>query len=214
MLSDKNQIVGVQGLAGTGKSYALQQTKRLLQEQDYNMVALAPYGTQVGNLRRDGIHAKTVASQLTATQTHRLDSQLGEKTVVVIDEAGVIPVRQMEQLLRTLQPSSARIVLLGEPAQTKAIEAGRAFALMQEHGMKTALMGDIQRQQNEQLKRAVELAATGQSRQSLEHIEHVLEISDHVTTLKNGQQTRDGTPRYEAIAKEYVALSKTQQAQD
>lgn len=132
-----------QGLAGTGKSYALQQTQKMLNERGYKMIALAPYGTQVNNLREDGIEANTVASQLTATETERFQSKLGEKTVAVIDEAGVISVRQMEQLLRRLQPSGSRVVLLGDTAQTKAVEAGRAFALLQEQGMETALMGDI-----------------------------------------------------------------------
>jgi len=72
MLNRKDQIVGVQGLASTGKSYALQQTQKLLNERGYKMVALAPYGTQVNNLREDDIEANTVASQLTATETERL----------------------------------------------------------------------------------------------------------------------------------------------
>ena len=192
MLNGKNQIVGVQGLAGTGKSYALQQTQKLLNERGYKMIALAPYGTQVNNLREDGIEANTVASQLTATETERLQSKLGEKTVVVIDDAGVIPVRQMEQLLRRLQPSGSRVVLLGDTAQTKAVEAGRAFALLQEQGMETALMGDIQRQKSEHLKKAVELAAQGLARESLKHIDKVMEVPDRTVTLETGEIKRAG----------------------
>lgn len=211
MLSEKDQIVGIQGLAGTGKSFALQSTQKLLNEQGFKMVALAPYGAQVINLRKDGIQAKTVASQLTATDKERLESQLGEKTVVVIDEAGVIPVRQMEQLLKQLQPSGARIVLLGDTAQTKAVEAGRAFAMLQENGMKTALMGDIQRQKDEKLKKAVELAATGQAKESLSLIDRVAEIPDKFKEGESGEIERDCTARYETIANEYVALSPADQ---
>ena len=213
ILSEKDQIVGIQGLAGTGKSFALQSTQKLLNERGYNMIALAPYGAQVANLRNDGIQAKTVASQLTATDKQRLESQLGENTVVVIDEAGVIPVRQMEQLLKQLQPSGARIVLLGDIAQTKAVEAGRAFAMLQENGMKTALMGDIQRQKNENLKKAVELAATGQAKESLAFIERVAEIPDKILEdPETGAIERDSSARYETIANEYVSLSSAEQA--
>src|SRR5690625_3800777 len=156
MINGKNQIVGVQGLAGTGKSYALQQTQKLLNERGYKMIALAPYGTYVNNLREDGIEANTVASQLTATETERLQSKLGEKTVVVIDEAG------------------------------------RAFALLQEQGVETALMGDIQRQKSEHLKKAVELAAQGQARESLKHIDKVMEVPDRTGTLETGEIKRAG----------------------
>lgn len=76
------------------------------------MVALALYSTPVADLRCDGIDAKTIASQLTATETQRLESRLGPKAVVVIDEADLIPVRQMGPLLRQLQSSGALAVLL------------------------------------------------------------------------------------------------------
>lgn len=213
MLSGQDQVVGVQGLAGTGKSYALQETKALLEARGYRMIALAPYGAQVANLRQDGIEANTVASMTTATETERLDSKLGEKTVVVIDEAGVIPVREMQKLLHRLQPSGARIVLLGDTGQTKAVEAGRAFALLQEQGMKTALMGDIQRQKSDTLKQAVELAAVGKASASLKVLEdHVVQIDDRITKMDDGTQIRDSSPRYEAIAREYVNLSDSAQA--
>lgn len=213
MLSEKDQIVGIQGLAGTGKSFALQSTQKLLNERGYNMVALAPYGAQVANLRKDGIQAKTVASQLTATDKQRLESQLAENTVVVIDEAGVIPVRQMEQLLKQLQPSGARIVLLGDTAQTKAVEAGRAFAMLQENGMKTALMGDIQRQKDANLKKAVELASTGNAKESLSLLDQVAVIPDKFfKDPETGEVERDSSARYATIASEYVALSAAEQA--
>ena len=212
MLSDKDQIVGIQGLAGTGKSFALQSTQKLLNEQGYTMLALAPYGTQVASLRSDGIEAKTVASQLTATDTDRLTSKLGEKTVVVVDEAGVIPVRQMDQLLAQLQSSGARIVLLGDTGQTQAIEAGRAFSMLQERGMKTAVMGDIQRQKSERLKRAVELAATGKAKESLSLIDRVAVVPDRFSEGVEGR-VRDSSQRYETIAREYTNLSLADQAE-
>src|SRR3546814_3931344 len=47
--------------------------------------------------------ANTVASFLTASDKRRFTETMGEKTVVVIDEAGAIPVRQMEKLLTRIQ---------------------------------------------------------------------------------------------------------------
>jgi len=78
-------------------------------------------------------------------------------------------------------------VLLGDTVQTKAIEAGRASALLQEQGMKTALMNDIQRQKNVRLKCAVELAATGKAKESLSLIDQVVEIPDLVVELETGE---------------------------
>lgn len=128
--TDADQISGIQGLAGTGKSFALQSAQTVLQQHNRALVALAPYGNMVRNLRNDGVQANTVASVLAARDKRSFTDRLGPHTVVVIDEAGVVPVRQMDKLLALIQPTGAKVVLLGDTAQTKAIEAGRAFAMM------------------------------------------------------------------------------------
>ena len=211
MLADTNQIVGIQGVAGTGKSFALQSAQRLLQQRGYSMIALAPYGNQVGNLRADGIPANTVASFLTARDKRRFTENMGPKTVVVIDEAGVIPVRQMNQLLARITATGARVVTLGDTAQTQAVEAGRAFSLLQEQGMKTVVMGDIQRQKSARLRHAVELASTGQASKSLPLLDRIACVEDSFVVGENGTKVRDCSRRYEAIAREYIALGEVEQ---
>lgn len=210
--TDADQISGIQGLAGTGKSFALQNAQTVLQQHSRTLVALAPYGNMVRNLRNDGVQANTVASVLAARDKRSFTDRLGPHTVVVIDEAGVVPVRQMDKLLALIQPTGAKVVLLGDTAQTKAIEAGRAFAMMQEHGMKTVLMGDIQRQRSERLRQAVQLAATGQASQSLPLLDQVLTIPDQFGVDEHGHKTRDSSGRYEAIAQAYVSLPEREQA--
>lgn len=212
ILTHSNQITGIQGVAGTGKSYALQTAKELLEHRGMTMVALAPYGSQVNNLRDDGIAAKTVSSFLNARDKQRAKHDMGPNTVVVIDEAGVIPVRQMDKLLAQVQATGAKIVTLGDTAQTKAVEAGRAFALLQEQGMKTVVMGDIQRQQSARLREAVTLAATGRASESLKLLDDVVCIPDAITTDEHGAQTRDGKHRYDTIAGEYANLTHYEQA--
>jgi len=210
--TDSDQITGIQGLAGTGKSFALQNTQMILQHHGHIMAALAPYGNMVRNLRADGIPANTIASVLSASDKRPFIDTLGSKTIVVIDEAGVVPVRQMDKLLALIQPTGAKVVLLGDTAQTKAIEAGRAFAMLQESGMKTVLMADIQRQRSERLRLAVQLAAEGQASRSLPLLDQVLSIPDQFTTDEHGHKSRDSSPRYEGIAQAYTRLSATDQA--
>ncbi|PLC53945.1 conjugal transfer protein [Pollutimonas nitritireducens] len=207
-----DQIAGIQGLAGTGKSFALQNAQAILQQQGHTMMSLAPYGNMVRNLREDDIPANTIASVLTASDKRHFTDTLGPRTVVVIDEAGVVPVRQMDKLLALIQPTGAKVVLLGDTAQTKAIEAGRAFAMLQESGMKTVLMADIQRQRSERLRQAVQLAAEGQASRSLPLLDQVLTIPDQFTTDEHGLKSRDSSARYEAIAQGYTQLSAADQA--
>lgn len=148
----------------------------------------APYGNQVKALQELNVKANTLASFIRGK-----DKDINEKTVLVIDEAGVVPNRLMEKVLQLAEKAGSRVVLLGDTAQTKAIEAGRPLDQLQAAGMQTTLMDTIQRQKNAELKKSVELAAMGKTSQALKHVHNVFEIKDH--------QTRQHT-----IAKKYVGL--------
>jgi len=197
ILSTANRVIGIEGYAGTGKSHMLDKAKdqvvglqKLLSLQPgYNFRALAPYNMQVKALQQLGVEANTVASFLRAA-----DKKINDRTVLVIDEAGTVPARQMADLLSVAEKAGARVVLVGDRAQTKAIEAGRPFDQLIRNGMDIAKLTEIQRQKDPVLKEAVELAAVGKVRASLEKIAHVQEI-------------KDDAERRKTIARDYVALA-------
>ncbi|MGS1117427.1 MobF family relaxase [Castellaniella sp. UC4442_H9] len=200
ILGTHNRIVGVQGLAGTGKSHMLDRTRRILERNGYKMVAVASYGSQVRALRALGVEASTIASRLEATNKRRFSDKIDAKTVLVVDEAGVVPSRLMIRLMDLAERTGARLVLLGDTGQTPAIEAGKPFAQMQRAGMATAVMGDIIRQKNPTLKAAVELAAAGKAKASLSRLEEVVEIKDE------GE-------RYQALAARYAEMPAAERAE-
>lgn len=189
MATTSNRIVAVQGFAGTGKSHMLDSARALIEPEGYQVRALAPYASQVRALRELGMPANTVASFLRSR-----DKGIDARTVLVIDEAGVVPTRLMEQVLKIAETSGAHVVLLGDTAQTKAIEAGRPFDQLQAAGMATARMEEIQRQSDPMLRAAVELAAQGRTTSSLEKIAYVMEI-------------RDDHERRAQVVADYMALS-------
>ena len=172
----------------------LDKTKQLIEAEGFKVRALAPYGNQVKALQELNVKANTLASFIRGKE-----KDIDAKTVLVIDEAGVVPTRLMEKVLQLAEKAGSRVVLLGDTAQTKAIEAGRPFDQLQEAGMQTTLMDTIQRQKNLELKKAVELAAQGHSALALNHVHHIHEIKDHQA-------------RQHAIAKEYVQLSSEDRA--
>jgi len=192
--STANRVAGVQGYAGTGKSHMLDSAKALAEERGHRVVALAPYASQVRALHELGVEARTLASFLAAKEKH-----LDARTVLVIDEAGTVPTRQMEQALKLAERANARVVLLGDTRQTKAIEAGRPFDQLQEAGMATAHMQQIERQRGERLRRAVELAAKGETSRSLATIGDVREI-------------RDDGQRRAVIARDYARMAPEERA--
>ncbi|HVO19846.1 MAG TPA: MobF family relaxase [Anaeromyxobacter sp.] len=168
-----DRVVGVQGHAGTGKSHMLDTAKRLVEESGFRVVALAPYASQVRVLRELGVEARTLASFLAARESH-----LDPRTVLVIDEAGTVATRHLDQALRIAEGAGTRVVLLGDTQQTKAIEAGRPFDQLQAAGMRTALMEEIRRQVDPALRQAVALAARGEAAASLRYLPDLRQIKD------------------------------------
>lgn len=188
ILTTQNRVVAVQGFAGTGKSHMLNEAKAEIEGAGYQVRALAPYGSQVKALRELGVESNTLASFLKAK-----DKAIGAKTVLVVDEAGVVPARLMQQVLQVAEKAGARVVLVGDTAQTKAVEAGRPFDQLQVAGMATARMDEIQRQKDPVLKEAVELAAKGATTASLDRIKSINQI-------ENDQERRA------AVAKDFIQL--------
>ncbi|WP_193061078.1 MobF family relaxase [Halomonas sp. 3A7M] len=190
-----NRFTAVHGYAGTGKSYMTKTAKQLLESNGAHVTGLAPYGPMVRNLQAEGMEARTVASFLKAA-----DKKIGPGSVVVIDEAGVIPARQMNKLMETIEAHGARAVMLGDTSQTKAIEAGKPFDQLIASGMKTTYMDEIQRQKNPELLKAVELAAKGQANKSLQHMSAPLEIDS-------------ARSRHEHMAKTFTAQTPQERAE-
>lgn len=188
ILASNNRIIGVQGLAGTGKTTMLSASKALAEEAGHRMVAIAPYGSQVKALQQSGFEAQTVMAFVRAKERN-LDS----KTVLVLDEAGVMPARLMERTLREAEKAGARVVLLGDTGQTKAIEAGKPFEQLQAAGMQTVKLDEIIRQNDPRLKSAVIDAAHGRSGEALAKITNVAEIPENEA-------------RWTRIVKDYMAM--------
>ncbi|KUF34854.1 MobF family relaxase, partial [Xanthomonas phaseoli] len=195
IVSTKNRFVGIQGDAGTGKTYTVNQAVALIKQasavsEGYRTVALAPYGNQVKALKNEGLEAHTLASFLRTK-----DKPIDGKTIIVLDESGVVGARQMEQVMRVVEKAGARMVLLGDTKQTEAIEAGKPFAQLQQDGMQTARISEIQRQKDHELKTAVEHAAEGRVTPSLAHIKHVEELKEPIE-------------RHRAIVNDYIQLTE------
>ena len=191
MLAANDRIVGIQGSAGVGKSHLIGTATGIAEREGYRVVVLAPYANQVERLQADGLKASTLATFLVSKEKN-----MDERTVIVIDEAGLVPTREMEAALQVAERYGSRVVLSGDIQQLKAVEAGRPFAQLQASGMKTAIVDEIQRQKTPDLKPAVELAAKGRAQESLGYIErHVRELPE-------------GSTRYGEIARQYAAMDE------
>lgn len=185
-----DRVVGVQGRAGTGKTFMLAEVKRIAEANDYKLMGLGPSGRAVQELSDAGVESRTIASFNIAQ-----DKEIDGKSVIVIDEAGMVPTKDMRQILQAAEQHNAKVVVIGDEKQLKAVGAGRPFAQLYEHGVQFALMDEIQRQQNETLREAVIEASRGQIAQSIARME------PHITEIKADEK------RYRTIAEEFANRS-------
>ena len=163
-------IVGIQGHAGTGKTTMLREVKDLLGATP--VFGLAPSAAAARVLGREAeIDSRTLQWFLVRhgdladpEKLARARAMYGG-SVLAVDEASMIGTVQMEELLRIARTLGvARVVLTGDTAQLKSIAAGQPFRLLQQGGMETAVMDEVLRQKDEDLKLAVAHAREGETR--------------------------------------------------
>lgn len=196
VLLNRHRVGSIQGRAGVGKTTLMSKVREVASACGYDVQGVAPSAAAARELLDTGMPTKTIAAFL-ANPTKNLSS----RSILVVDEAGLVASRQMHALLKVATNVNARVILVGDIAQLAAVEAGKPFAQLQAHGMATALVSQIQRQTNPVLKRAVELSVEGQVAAAVELLEK------EVTELPHSRN------RYVEIAGDYAALTPSERRQ-
>ncbi|MDH7975430.1 MobQ family relaxase, partial [Sphingomonas sp. AR_OL41] len=115
----------VTGYAGTGKSAMLGIARDAWERSGYRVQGLALSGIAAENLESgSGIASRTIAS--IEHQWGQGRELLDQRSILVIDEAGMIGSRQMERVVSEAEARGAKVVLVGDASQLQAIEAGAA----------------------------------------------------------------------------------------
>lgn len=156
----------VVGYAGTGKSAMLGVAREAWESAGYQVQGLALSGIAAENLESgSGIASRTIASM--EHQWGQGRELLTDRSILVIDEAGMIGTRQMERVIAEAEKRRAKVVLVGDPEQLQAIEAGAAFrSVAERHG--AIEITDIRRQREDWQRLATRQLATGRTAEALE----------------------------------------------
>lgn len=141
-ITDGKQISIVIGRAGTGKSHTLNAARHAFETEGYRVIGLAPTNAVVADLRKDGYgHAATLHREL--GQLERDPARWDRKTVVMVDEAGMMDNAIMAKLLKGAEQSGAKLILAGDDRQFASVSRGGMFTeLVKRHGaaeLKTVL---------------------------------------------------------------------------
>ncbi|MGV1683752.1 Ti-type conjugative transfer relaxase TraA [Sphingopyxis sp. NJF-3] len=158
-------VNNVIGYAGTGKSAMLGVAREAWEAAGYQVQGAALSGIAAEGLELgSGIGSRTLASL--EHQWGQGRERLTSKHILVIDEAGMVGTRQLERVVSEAERQGAKVVLVGDPQQLQAIEAGAAFrAATERHGAVEIM--DIRRQQEGWQREATRVLATGRTGEAI-----------------------------------------------
>ncbi|UCI17888.1 Ti-type conjugative transfer relaxase TraA [Mesorhizobium sp. B2-1-8] len=158
-ITDGRSLGVVIGFAGTGKSAMLGVARQAWAAAGYEVRGAALSGIAAENLEGgSGISSRTIASMEHSWGQGR--DLLATRDVLVIDEAGMVGTRQLERVLSHAADAGAKVVLVGDPQQLQAIEAGAAFRSI--HGRHGGVeIGQVRRQREDWQRDATRDLATG-----------------------------------------------------
>jgi conjugative relaxase-like TrwC/TraI family protein len=167
VLKSTDQVVLVIGDAGTGKTRSI---KAAFQEIDRPIEMLAPSAdASRGVLREEGFSkADTVASFLMSE-----DRQVAVKNGVLwIDEAGLLPIKDLFRLTEIARQQNARIVLMGDNKQhSSPARHGNMMNVLQEYaGLPVGRLTEIWRQQHKGYKQVVADIAARKGSQAFDRL--------------------------------------------
>ena len=191
VLTSRDRVQGIQGVAGAGKTTALDVIRIAAEAKGYTVEGFAPTSRAAKQLGDAGISAGTLQGFL--ARGEKAGPPIDQKRLYFVDESSLTSTNQMKEFLNRLTPQD-RVILVGDIRQHQAIEAGRPFEQLQDAGMSTAKLDQIVRQKDPELKTAVEYFARG-------------DVSEGIRALRAQGRIReiaDPAERVREIAKDFA----------
>ena len=189
VLTSHDQIQGLQGVAGGGKTTTLASIRQGAEQSSYAVEGFAPTSRAARQLRDAGIAANTLQGFLARSR----DTGPAVKHLYMVDESSLASTQQMREFLRRVRPQD-KVLLIGDTRQHQSVDAGKPFEQLQQAGMQTAQLDKIVRQQDPQLLKAVEHLSKNETEIGVQ----MLQKQGRVTEIVGPQE------RITAIAKAYA----------
>ena len=155
----------IAGKAGTGKTFALAAAREAWQAAGYPVLGAAVARRAARELQDGaGIESTSVAAMLGELQ--RGYGELPDQAVVVVDEAGMVPTRELAELVDRVERVHGKLVLVGDHRQLPEIEAGGVFRGLVQRGFAIELKDNL-RQAHAWERRALDLLRDGRAAESV-----------------------------------------------
>lgn len=129
MMCTSNSFINiVQGDAGAGKTFAVKTFKEIMNESGFIVRGFAPTGKASVELQSANIKTSTIDSFLVSNK-----EDISKNEIWVVDEAGMLGSRKLAKFINEAEKFKAKVILIGDSKQFKAIEQGKMFSDLQKN---------------------------------------------------------------------------------
>ena len=181
LLTSHDQIIGLQGGAGTGKTTALSVLKQVAESEGYEVRGFAPTTRAAQQLSESSIQTETLQKFL----RRREGPPEYHSRLFVLDESSLASTKNIHTFFARLEAQD-KVLLVGDIKQHQAVEAGSPFEQFQRHGMETAKLDKIVRQRDARLRQVVKKLSANQVKEAVDNLHkqgRVVEIADNAKRL-------------------------------
>lgn len=160
----RDAVSVLEGTAGAGKTFTIKSVGEIYSAAGYKVHGLSGAWTQALNLKKEANldQGMAIAAWLAGLNTGKIT--LTEKSVVVLDEAGMVGTQEMRSVLAQAERVGCKVVLLGDTLQQTAISAGDALRLISSV-VGSARLDTIRRQRSEEERQGVKDLFAGRGEQ-------------------------------------------------
>ena len=197
-LVDEGQLKCIVGYAGAGKTTALEACRDIWEAEGYRVYGLAPTGRASQNLEASGISSQVLHKFLKAFNEGR--SQYSDKSVIVLDEAGMVDVGRFEAFLGAIRALGVKAVVVGDSGQLQPVEAGPAFRLVTER-VGVSRLEEVVRQKEEWQREATVLFGKQESQKAIQAYQERGHVHLVDEALPGNHKVEDILRRYEISAR-------------
>jgi hypothetical protein len=153
------------GDAGAGKSTTMTAVRMAYEDEGYRVLGTSTGGKASAELMNSsGIESKSIARLAGEIDTGK--TVLDNKTVLIVDEAGMVGSRDMHKLMSAAEEAQAKVILVGDHKQLQPVAAGELLRDL-DRETRGARIETIVRQSEKWERESVKLLGDGKTREAL-----------------------------------------------